>query len=129
LSQKKRKPTSPDAAKFRVFFTEIARQSYSKLDGSIKPSIRKAIEEKLAVAPDHYGDPLSGALSGYWKYRHPSHRIIYTIEKDTLIVIVCAIGSRKASDYNDIYAWFARMVESGKVFEQVLHVLEQLRKK
>lgn len=129
MSRKKRKPPTTRTATFGIFFTEIAKQSYAKLDGSVKPSIRKAIQEKLAIAPDSYGDPLSGALSGYWKYRHPSHRIIYKIEKDALIVIVCAVSSRKAGDHNDVYAWFTRMVESGKIFEQVLHVLEQLRKR
>ena len=57
--------------------------------------IRKAIEEKLMVDPIKFGLPLRRTLKGFMKLRVGDFRIIYSIEKKSIIVLVVKIGHRK----------------------------------
>jgi mRNA interferase RelE/StbE len=47
------------------------------IDRGTKDRIRKAIEERLQAAPDHYGIPLRKSLKGYWKLRAGDYRVGY----------------------------------------------------
>ena len=50
----------------------------------------------VSVASNPYeGKPLQGQLKGYYSYRVWPYRIIYTIIKKELIVIVIRIGHRR----------------------------------
>jgi len=115
---------SEPAPKYEVVFTEDAKSDVADLDGSIKNQLKKVCNKKLAVKPDEYGTPLRSILAGFWKHEFADHRVIYQIppgEKD--LVIVCAIGPRKAGDVEDIYNQLDRVAKSGRLAEQVKAVL------
>jgi len=60
---------------------------------NIKSRIKKAIEQRLVMDPIKYGEPLRRTLRGYRKLRVGDYRIIYRIEKHTIIIL--KIGHRK----------------------------------
>ncbi len=45
----------------------------------LKRRIKRAIEDRLVVAPHQYGEPLRKTLKGYWKLRVGDYRIVYKI--------------------------------------------------
>ena len=49
--------------------------------------MRKAIEAKLAVAPEKFGKPLRQSLRGYRKLRVGDHRIIFRIDANTVFIL------------------------------------------
>ena len=51
--------------------------------------------EKLAVAPEAYGERLRAELHGYWKLRVGEYRVIYDIRKDVVTVLALKIGYRR----------------------------------
>ena len=56
-----------------------------------------------------------------------SHRLIYQIlPEEKKIVVVCAVGPRKAGDVADIYFQLNKVAESGRLAEQVTSVLETI---
>jgi mRNA interferase RelE/StbE len=57
------------------------------LDNAVKARIRKAIETRLIVAPEVYGEPLRRTLKGYWKFRVGDYRIVFMIQGDTIVVL------------------------------------------
>jgi mRNA interferase RelE/StbE len=59
----------------------------------LKGRIRKAIEERLAKAPERYGEPLRRTLKGYWKMRVGDYRTVF--EPSSESVLVLAIRHRK----------------------------------
>ncbi len=63
------------------------------LSGTIKKRVKAAIENKLTVAPELYGEPLRGSLTPFWKLRVGDWRIVYGIEKGT--VYIHAIAHRR----------------------------------
>ena len=115
------------APKYEVVFTEDARNDIGALDGSVKKQLAKVIKKKLAVNPEGYGTPLRSSLSGYWKHEFANHRLIYQIlPEEKKIVVVCAVGPRKAGGVADIYFQLNKVAESGRLAEQVTSILETI---
>jgi mRNA interferase RelE/StbE len=120
---------SPTAAKYTLAFTSDAKQDVATLDGSIKKRLRQALEGKLAIDPTGYGTPLRGELTGYWKHEFAAHRVIYRIYNDRQLVVICAVGKRQGEHVSDEYEQLVPMVKAGKVLQQVLAVLAELKPK
>jgi len=123
-----------EAKQFEILFTEDAKKDIDDLDGSVKKQLRNALVKKLSVDPEAYGTPLRSPLAGYWKDEFADHRIIYRIQRKTRqVVVVCAVGVCKAGNAADIYRQLMKIVESGRLAQQVMSVLEvispELKKK
>lgn len=52
--------------------------------------IKDAIERKLTIDPAIYGIPLRGTLKHYWKLRVGDYRIVYTIVKEEVRILIIA---------------------------------------
>ena len=61
----------------------------------MKYTLQKAIETKLMVDPIQFGLPLKKNLKGLMKLRVGNYRIVYSIQKKTVMVFVIKIGHRK----------------------------------
>lgn len=59
----------------------------------IKERIQKAIELRLLINPEKYGEPLKRGLKGYRKLRVGDYRIIYKVDSSNIIIF--KIGHRK----------------------------------
>jgi mRNA-degrading endonuclease RelE of RelBE toxin-antitoxin system len=119
--------TEPRAAgPFGLGYTEDAAADIKKLDGSVKQQLRKVLEKKLAVDPEGYGLPLRPPLAGYWKHEFATHRVIYRIYKEYGIIAVCAVGSRKQGDAEDIYNQLSAVAETGRLAGQVAAAMKRL---
>jgi mRNA interferase RelE/StbE len=64
-----------------------------KLNETLKKRIKKAIEERLSIAPHQYGEPLRKTLKGYWKLRVGDYRVVYKVEGNEVWIL--AIINRK----------------------------------
>ncbi|MBI3547586.1 MAG: type II toxin-antitoxin system RelE/ParE family toxin [Elusimicrobia bacterium] len=94
-----------------VFHRRVVQEDLPELPAVDRRRILKAIERKLTVGPDSYGEPLRRELFGYWKLRVGDHRVIYRIEKDVVAVLILKIGMRKdGSVYAEI---IKRMKKAG----------------
>ena len=84
----------------------------------IEATARKQIVakiEQLKEEPELLGKPLVGPLKEYRSVRAAGrrYRIIYQVHKETIVVIVVAIGMRKSGDKNDIYELMKKLVKTG----------------
>ena len=55
---------------------------------------KKAIEKKLPVAPEQYGEPLHSPLHGLYKLKSSHARVVYHVEVKAHEVWVLLIGDR-----------------------------------
>jgi len=69
--------------------------------------------EKLCEDPEKQGKALLSSLSGYRSIRAigQRYRIIYTIDKNIITVLVVAVGIRKEKDKKDIYELARRLIQ------------------
>ena len=118
---------NPPAPEYTIAFTTDAKQDVAALDASIKKRLKKVVHRKLAIDPSGYGSPLRGELAGYWKHEFAAHRIIYRIYCDRELVVVCAVGKRQGKHVSDVYERLLPMVKAGRVVEQVLAILADLK--
>jgi mRNA interferase RelE/StbE len=80
---------------WKVDFTSEADSQLMKLDKSDRERIHKYAEdlEKLPN-PRLRGEPLTGNLSNFWKYRIGKYRLICRLQDDELLVLVVKVGKR-----------------------------------
>lgn len=71
--------------------------------------------DRLADEPDKQGAPLGGRLTGFRSCRAVGqrYRIIYRIDDGNTVVIVAAVGIRRAGARADIYVVAERLARLG----------------
>ena len=77
-------------------FADSAREALRKLDRQAQAQIVRYLDERIAGAgdPTRFGKPLRGRQHGYWRYRVGDYRIIASIERERVQVLVVKIGHR-----------------------------------
>ena len=111
---------------FELRYTADAAADIKALDGSVRVQLRKVLEKKLAIDPEGYGLPLRGSLAGYWKHQFGNHRVVYRIDPQHGVIVVCAVGVRKQGDAEDIYRQLESFARTGRLAEQLASVLRNL---
>ncbi len=100
--------------KYRIIITNTCLSLIQKLsDKKIQRTILDRIEQ-LSEAPDKQGKYLVQDLSGFRSVHAAGrYRIIYKIDKQTVIVYVLAAGIRKEGDKKDIYKIAKKLLNAG----------------
>jgi len=83
-------------------------------DTRVRESISRRINA-LEHEPDKQGKLLSGELTGYRSIRAVGqrYRILYKLEAEQVIVVVVALGIRKAGDKKDVYELAKKLARLG----------------
>lgn len=82
---------------WKIEFDVDVEKDLKKLGYPAQKKIIKYLKEKIAPAynPCLFGKPLTGNLSGLWRYRVGDYRIIAKIEKEIFVILVIEVGHRK----------------------------------
>jgi mRNA interferase RelE/StbE len=65
-----------------VYHPEVKTKDVSTLNRDVAKRIQRAIESRLAVEPQRYGEPLRRTLKSYWKLRVGDYRVVFKIVKN-----------------------------------------------
>lgn len=85
---------------YKLEFKESALKEWQKLGHTVKTQFKKKLTERLE-SPHIPSAALSGAKNIYKiKLRQAGYRLVYSVEDQTVTVIVVAVGRR---DRNEIY--------------------------
>ena len=100
--------------RYRILFTETCISLIKKLsDKKIQRTILDRIDQ-LSEEPDKQGKYLVQDLSGFRSVHAAGrYRIIYKIDKKTVIVYVLAAGIRKEGDKKDVYKVAKKLLNAG----------------
>ena len=85
---------------WKIEFDSDVEKDLRKLGAVACKRIFKYLRENIASShvQKSHGKPLSGNLSGLWRYRVGDYRIISKIEEDVFTILIIKVGHRK-----DIY--------------------------
>jgi len=64
---------------YRLLLHPEVAGDLASIPRNLAERILKAIEHRLAGAPDRYGERLRKSLRGYWKLRVGDYRVVYEI--------------------------------------------------
>lgn len=80
---------------YKLKFDPDALKEWKSLDGSIKAELKKVLEKRL-IQPVVESARLHGDLSDCFKIKSKGsgYRLIYTVKKNEVTVIVLSIGKR-----------------------------------
>ncbi|MBN1958313.1 MAG: type II toxin-antitoxin system RelE/ParE family toxin [Desulfuromonadales bacterium] len=70
-----------------IYHHKVKDSDIQKLNADIRQRIKKAIETRLMVAPQEYGEPLRKTLKGYWKLRVGDYRVVFKVEAEEILVL------------------------------------------
>jgi len=100
--------------KYRILITDTCVNLIKKIrDKKIQRTILDRIQ-KLSDEPEKQGKNLVKDLSGFRSVHAAGrYRIIYKIDKQTVIIYVLAAGIRKAGDKKDIYKIAQKLLNAG----------------
>ena len=106
---------------WRIRLSSTAKAHLATIsDALVRRAIAKRIDE-LKQAPEQRGKPLTGPLADYYSARAVGqrYRIIYQLDRDTIIVHIVALGIRKEGDKNDLYTLAQRLFSQGLLVPRV----------
>ena len=100
--------------KYEILITDICLNLIEKIpDKKIRRTILNRIEG-LSDEPDKQGKMLVKDLSGFRSIHAAGrYRIIYKIDKQTVIIYILAVGIRKQGDKKDIYEIAKKLLTAG----------------
>jgi mRNA interferase RelE/StbE len=65
-----------------VYHPHVKTKDIPTLNRDIVKRIQRAIESRLTIEPQRYGEPLRRTLKGYWKLRVGDYRVVFKIVKN-----------------------------------------------
>lgn len=85
-----------ESGKYKILYaSEVAQLDIPELPSAIKKMVKRAIDDRLAFEPIHYGKPLRYSLKGHRRIRVSDYRIVYRVDEKEKQVIIVAIKHRK----------------------------------
>ena len=95
--------------------TVITPSALKMIKGISDARIRKKISDvidRLASDPEKQGKPLVGELADFRSIRAVGqrYRIIYTLRKKEIIVVIVGVGIRREGDKADIYKLAQKLI-------------------
>lgn len=76
-------------------FNDASAKAFRKLDGKTQRGIKAKLQELQALQdPGVLAKPLMHDLKGRWRLRVGSYRVIFSLEKRRLVILVVDIGRR-----------------------------------
>lgn len=70
-----------------IYHPDVKRRDIPKLNGDIRLRIKRAIETRLLVSPQEYGEPLRKTLKGYWKLRVGDYRVVFKVDASEILIL------------------------------------------
>lgn len=91
---------------YRIVLAPVAAKMLKAIaDRRTRAKIAERID-RLVEEPEKQGKPLIGELAGYRSVRAAGqrYRIVYQVVREQILVLVVAVGRRRAGSHEDIYA-------------------------
>ena len=85
---------------YNIQWHEDAIEDLKKIDRQEQRKIIEKVKGYLSKDPLGLGKPLKGIFKGLYRYRYGSYRIIYAIDRESVIILILRVGNRR-DIYND----------------------------
>ena len=87
---------------YRLRIPKSVLRELERLPGHMRQRVRRAIAGLSQEPRPQAAKALRGELTGHWRLRVEDHRIIYSIDDDTVVVEIIRVARRSASTYEGL---------------------------
>jgi mRNA interferase RelE/StbE len=78
---------------------KVLEEDLPKIDEKNKEKIQQIIKQKLTTRPEVFGRPLRHPLNGLYKLRVGDWRVIFKIQKETVIILAVKHRSKAYKNF------------------------------
>ena len=69
------------------YHPDVKKHDLPRINKKLRERIKKAIEERLLVSPEQYGEPLRKTLKRHWKMRVGDYRVVFKITGQKILIL------------------------------------------
>jgi len=80
---------------YSIQWHEEAIRDLRKIDRQKQKKIIARIKDYLSKEPLGLGKPLKGIFKGLYRYRYGSYRVIYAIDRESIVILILRVAERK----------------------------------
>lgn len=80
---------------YSIQWHEESINDLKKIDRQTRKKIIARVKDYLSKDPISLGKPLQGIFKGLYRYRYGSYRIIYAIDRGSVVILILRIADRK----------------------------------
>ena len=80
---------------YSIQWHEEAIKDLKDIDRNAQKKIIAKVKDYLSQDPLSLGKPLKGIFKGLYRYRYGSYRIIYAIDRGSVVILILRIADRK----------------------------------
>jgi mRNA interferase RelE/StbE len=80
---------------YSIQWHEEAINDLKIIDRQTQTKIIARVKDYLSKDPISLGKPLQGIFKGLYRYRYGSYRIIYAIDRGSVVILILRIADRK----------------------------------
>ncbi|MCX5825340.1 MAG: type II toxin-antitoxin system RelE/ParE family toxin [Deltaproteobacteria bacterium] len=80
---------------YSIQWHEEAINDLKNIDRQTQKNIIAKVKDYLSKDPISLGKPLQGIFKGLYRYRYGSYRIIYAIDRGSMVILILRIADRK----------------------------------
>ncbi|MDO9230249.1 MAG: type II toxin-antitoxin system RelE/ParE family toxin [Syntrophales bacterium] len=80
---------------YSIQWHEAAINDLKIIDRQTQTKIIARVKDYLSKDPISLGKPLQGIFKGLYRYRYGSYRIIYAIDRGSVVILILRIADRK----------------------------------
>ena len=80
---------------YSIQWHEEAIKDLKNIDRNAQKKITAKVKDYLAKDPLSLDKPLKGIFKGLYRYRYGSYRIIYAIDRSSVVILILRIADRK----------------------------------
>jgi mRNA interferase RelE/StbE len=80
---------------YSIQWHEESINDLKKIDRQTRKKIIAKVKDYLSKDPISLGKPLQGIFKGLYRYRYGSYRIIYAIDRGSVVILILRIADRK----------------------------------
>ena len=80
---------------YSIQWHEDAINDLKKIDKQTQKKIIARVKDYLSKDPLTLGKPLQGIFKGLYRYRYGSYRVIYGIDRASVVLLIFRIADRK----------------------------------
>ena len=99
-----------------VYHPEVKARDVPALNRNVAKRIQRAIENRMTVEPQRYGEPLRRTLKGYWKLRAGDYRVVFRIVKTEIWIFAIMHRRDVYQRIEKRFRLFRRMGQRGSVW-------------
>ncbi|MCK5060127.1 MAG: type II toxin-antitoxin system RelE/ParE family toxin [Candidatus Pacebacteria bacterium] len=91
MNQRGDKNRQSDISGHQVFYhPKVVKYDIPRLIKTERNRVKIAVENKIVIDPVLYGTPLRGVYKQYWKLRVGNWRIVYTLRRKAVYILIIA---------------------------------------